>query len=154
MLTEQVLNRRKVKYGTRAWEAAIRARRAKTNFQTEPQAMISREKPIYVVSYNNYSNAFHLPHPFLSRRPKKFTSYYYSSFLRPGTSWGWLRALSLWAGEREALRGQYGNHRAVKEISEPSVWAWEPTGKRQCIENQFSKRPIHTKLSEKSQSSL
>ena len=81
-----MLNRRKVKYGTRAWEAAIRARRAKTNFQTEPQAMISREKPIYVVSYNNYSNAFHLPHPFLSRRPKKFTSYYYSSFLRPGTS--------------------------------------------------------------------
>lgn len=72
-LTEQVLNCRKVKYGTGTWEAAIRARRVKTNFKTEPQTMIWRDKPIYVLSHNNYSNAFHLPHPFLSRRPKKFT---------------------------------------------------------------------------------
>lgn len=70
---EQVLNCRNVKYGTGASKAAIRAGRVKTNFKTDPQAMIWREKPIYVVSHNNYSNAFHLPHPFLWRRPKKFT---------------------------------------------------------------------------------
>lgn len=74
MLTEQVLTCRKVKYGMEAWKAAIRARRVKTNFKTEPQAMIWRENPIYVVSHNNYSNAFYLPHPFLWRRTKKFTS--------------------------------------------------------------------------------
>lgn len=74
MLTEQVLNCRKVKYGMGAWKAAIRARRVKTNFKTEPRAMIWRENPIYVVSHNNYSNAFSLPHPFLYRRPKKFTT--------------------------------------------------------------------------------
>lgn len=73
VLTEQVLSCRKVKYGMGASEAAIRARRVKTNFKTEPQAMIWREKAIYVVSHNNYSNAFHLPHPLLSRKPKKFT---------------------------------------------------------------------------------
>lgn len=73
VLTEQVLNCRNVKYGMGAPKAAIRARRVKTNFKTEPQAMIWREKLIYMVSHNNCSNAFHLPHPFLWRRPKKFT---------------------------------------------------------------------------------
>lgn len=60
MLTEQVLSCRKVKYGMAAWKAAKRARRVKTNFKTEPQAMIWRENPIYVVTHNNYSNAFTL----------------------------------------------------------------------------------------------
>lgn len=49
VLREQVLNCRKVKYGMGAPKAAIRARRVKTNFKTEPQAMIWREKPIYMV---------------------------------------------------------------------------------------------------------
>lgn len=46
MLTEQVLNCRKVKYGTGASEAAIRARRVKPNFKTEPQAIIWRKTNI------------------------------------------------------------------------------------------------------------
>lgn len=68
----------------RASKAAIRVMRVKTNFKTEPWAMIWREKPIYVIS-NNYSNAFHLPHPFPCRRPDIHHCCFKSSFydLRP-----------------------------------------------------------------------
>lgn len=127
MLTEQVLNCRKVKYGMGAPKPAVKARRVKTNFKTEPQAMIWREKPIYMVSHNNYSNAFHLPHPFHWRRPKKFTvviTIFPSRDLGPTEDSGGL--LSLYAQGREALEGQCRNHRAARYPSKPTVWAQKP----------------------------
>ena len=107
MLTEQVLNCRKVKYGMGA-SKAIRARRVKTNFKTELQAMIWREKPIYVVSHNNYSNTFYLPHPFLWRRPKKF-AIVITILSSPG-----LGFVSICRGKGSSERGQCRNHRAAK----------------------------------------
>jgi hypothetical protein len=75
VLTEQVLNCKKVKLWNKSIKAAIRARRVKTNFTSEPQATIwgnKKKKTMYGGIPCKCSDAFHLSHPFLWRRPKKF----------------------------------------------------------------------------------
>lgn len=144
-------NRRKVKYGTRAWEAAQEQGRVKTNFQTEPQAMILRENQYmwyHIITIATPS--IYLTHSFQGgQRSSPAITILPSWGLGPAED-GWGLSL-IWTGEREALEVNVKITGAVKEIAEPSVWAWEPIGKRQRIENQFSKGPVHTKLSGKSQ---
>lgn len=113
--------------------------------------MIWREKPIYMVSHNNCSNTFHLPHPFHWRRPKKFTMViiiFPSQGLGPAEgSWG--LCYYTHAGKGSTERSMQKSQRSKVSIKANCLGS-KAIGKSQCIENQFSKGLIYIQLSDKS----